>query len=111
MAKTMTIKKGDKVYTLEFTRKTISTMERQGFVAEEIEKRPVTMLPALFAGAFMAHHPSLKRETIDEIYEKLKDKVGLIGKLVEMYNEPIATLMAEPEEGDEGNLSWTADWE
>lgn len=32
-----------------------------------------------------------------------------IGKLAEMYNEPIMTLVEEPEES-KGNLNWTATW-
>lgn len=98
-------------YTLEYTRKTVEMMEKQGFIAEDVEKKPMTMLPALFAGAFLAHHRFVKREIIDNIYKKLTHKDKLIEKLVEMYNEPIMTLLTEPEqEGNEGNLSWTADW-
>ena len=97
-----------KEYTLEFTRKTVSVMERQGFVASQAVDRPMTMLPVMFAGAFMAHHPSVKRDLIDEIYEHMTNKEALIEKLGEMYNEPIAALMDEPDEGAEGNVSWTA---
>ena len=102
---------GGVTYTLEYTRKSVEMMEKQGFVAEDVAKKPVTMLPALFAGAFLAHHRFVKREIIDSIYKKLTNKDKLIEKLVEMYNEPIMTLLTEPEqEGNEGNLSWTADW-
>lgn len=98
-------------YTLEYTRKTVEMMEKQGFIADDVEKKPMTMLPALFAGAFLAHHRFVKREVIDNIYKKLTHKDKLIEKLVEMYNDPIMTLLTEPEqEGNEGNLSWTADW-
>lgn len=111
MAKTLTIKHNEKAYTLEFTRATVAAMERQGFVAEDVEKKPATLLPALFAGAFMANHRTIKREKIDAIYERLSNKSELIQKLVEMYNEPIAALLDEPEEGKEGNTTWAADWE
>lgn len=98
-------------YTLEYTRKSVEMMEKQGFIADDVEKKPMTMLPALFAGAFLAHHRFVKREIIDNIYKKLTHKDKLIEKLVEMYNDPILTLLTEPEqEGNEGNLSWTADW-
>lgn len=98
-------------YTLEYTRKSVEMMEKQGFIADDVEKKPMTMLPALFAGAFLAHHRFVKREVIDNIYKKLTNKDKLIEKLVEMYNDPIMTLLTEPEqEGNEGNLSWTADW-
>lgn len=113
MAKQLTI--NDPVsgvtYTLEFTRKTIELMEKNGFVAADMERRPMTLLPALFAGAFLAHHRFVKRDVIDAIYAKLNHKDELIGALVEMYNEPLMALLDEPEqENDEGNLSWKAGW-
>jgi hypothetical protein len=67
------------------------------------------MLPTLFAGAFKAHHRYVKREVIDEIYSKMTNKADLIGKLAEMYNEPIVALIDEPVESSE-NLTWTQSW-
>lgn len=109
MAKQLKFSYQGKDYTLEYTRKTVEMMEKQGFVAEDAKTKPMTTLPALFAGAFMAHHRFIKQEVIDEIYAKMPNKGDLIGKLAEMYNEPIMTLMDEPEES-EGNLNWTASW-
>ena len=98
-------------YTLEYTRKTVEMMERQGFIAADVEKKPMTLLPALFAGAFLAHHRFVKREVIDNLYARLTRKDELISHLVEMYNDPLVTLLDEPEqEGNEGNLSWKAGW-
>ena len=96
-------------YCLEYTRKSVETMERNGFVATDIKEKPMTTLPALFAGAFLAHHRFVKQEVIDEIFSKMTNKSELIGKLAEMYNEPIMSLIDEPEE-DEGNVDWTASW-
>lgn len=96
-------------YVLEFTRKSIEQMEKNGFIASEITEKPMTVLPSLFAGAFLAHHRFVKRDTIDRIYDKMTSKQELIGKLSEMYNEPILALMEEPEE-TEGNVSWEASW-
>ena len=96
-------------YTLEFTRKSIENMEKSGFVVGDITTKPMTVLPALFAGAFLAHHRFVKQDVIDKIFAKLTNKTELIGKLAEMYNEPIMTLIDEPEEA-EGNLDWTASW-
>lgn len=96
-------------YTLEFTRRTVAEMEKKGFIASDITDKPMTTLPALFAGAFLAHHRFVKGDVIDNIYSKLTKKEDLIGKLAEMYNEPILTLVEEPEEA-EGNLDWTATW-
>ena len=69
----------------------------------------MTTLPALFAGAFLAHHRFVKQDVINDIYSKLTHKEELIGKLAEMYNEPILSMVEEHEK-DEGNLDWTATW-
>ena len=89
MAKQLTFSYKGKDYTLEYTRRTVRQMEDSGFIA---------------------HHRSVKPDVIEDIYEHLPHKEQLIEKLVEMYNEPIAALLEEPEEGDEGNVIWTASW-
>ena len=109
MAKQLRFTYENKEYVLEFTRRSVEMMEKKGFVASDIETKPVTVLPALFAGAFLANHKYEKPEVIDKIYSKLTNKQELIGKLAEMYNEPIRALVDEPEES-EGNLDWTASW-
>ena len=96
-------------YTLEYTRRTVEQMEREGFVAEDIKSKPMTMLPTLFAGAFKAHHKFVKPEVINEIFSKMTNKGDLIGRLVEMYNETIMALVEEPDESSE-NLTWTQSW-
>lgn len=109
MAKQLKFTYEDKEYTLEFTRRTVTEMEKKGFVAAEVETKPMSTLPTLFAGAFLAHHRFVKQEVIDAIYAKMTGKEELIGKLADMYNEPIMALVEEPEES-EGNVSWTASW-
>ena len=98
-----------KEYCLEYTRKSVEQMEKSGFVASDIKDKPMTTLPALFAGAFLANHRFTKQGVIDDIYSKMRNKGDLIGKLAEMYNESILALVDEPEEA-EGNLDWTASW-
>jgi hypothetical protein len=39
----------------------------------------------------------------------MPNKEDLIGKLAEMYNEPIVSLMEEPEDTAK-NVEWTASW-
>ena len=109
MSKQLKFTYKDKEYTLEYTRRTVERMESEGFVASDVKDKPMTTLPALFKGAFLAHHPFVKNELVDEIYGKMTNKQELIGKLAEMYNEPISALVDEPEE-NEGNLNWTASW-
>lgn len=110
MAKQITFTFEDKEYTLEFTRRTVKQMEDEGFVAQEIDSRPMTLLPALFVGAFKAHHRFVKQETIDKIYAAMPNKEDLIGKLAEMYNEPIIALMEEPDNKAGKNVEWTTNW-
>ena len=109
MSKQLKFTYADKDYCLEYTRRSVETMERNGFKASDIQDKPMTTLPALFAGAFLANHRYVKQTVIDEIFSKMTNKTELIGKLAEMYNEPIMTLVDEPDE-DEGNLNWTASW-
>ena len=96
-------------YTLEFTRRTVEQMERDGFVADDVKTKPMTTLPTLFAGAFKANHRYVKREVIDEIYSKMTNKAELISSLAAMYNEPLLALIDEPAESSE-NLTWTQSW-
>lgn len=109
MAKQLNFTYDGKEYTLEFTRRTVAEMEKKGFIASDVTEKPMTTLPALFAGAFLAHHRFVKEDIINDIYSKLTKKEELIGKLSEMYNEPILSLVEEPEKS-EGNLDWTATW-
>ena len=109
MAKQLRFTYDGKDYTLEFTRRTVAEMEKKGFIASDITDKPMTTLPALFAGAFLAHHRFVKQDVIENIFSKLTKKESLIGKLAEMYNEPIMALVEEPEE-DKGNVDWTATW-
>lgn len=99
----------DKEYVLEYTRKSVETMERNGFKASDINDKPMTILPALFTGAFLANHRFVKQDVINEIFSKMTNKSELISKLAEMYNEPIMALVDEPEESA-GNVDWTASW-
>lgn len=109
MSKQLNFTYQDKEYCLEFTRKSVEQMERSGFVASDIQDKPMTVLPALFAGAFLANHRFVKKDVIDEIFTRMTNKSELIGKLSEMYNEPIMALVDEPDEA-EGNVDWTASW-
>ena len=109
MAKQLKFTYNEKDYVLEFTRRTVTEMEKKGFIAAEVENKPMSTLPALFEGAFLAHHRFEKKETINAIFNRMTNKEELIGKLAEMYHEPIMALVEEPEES-EGNVDWVASW-
>lgn len=105
MAKKITIPYNGKTYTLEYTRKTASIVEKNGFSIGEIDSKPATMLPLLFQGAFMANHGNVKYSTIEDILGTLRNKGELMKTLATMYHEAFATLLDEPED-DEGNAGW-----
>lgn len=109
MAKTINFNFEGTDYTLEYTRASVATLEKQGFNINDISDKPLITLPTLFAGAFLAHHRFVKRDVIDKIYAKMTNKMDLVMRLAEMYNEPIEALVDEPEES-EGNLTWGASW-
>lgn len=109
MAKTLHFKYEGQDFILEFTRRSIEVMEKQGFNVADVETKPVTVLPALFKGAFLAHHRSLRDEIIDDIYDKFTNKNELYEKLAVMYAEPIEALLEDPKDG-EGNISWESSW-
>lgn len=105
MAKQLKFRYKDNDYVLEFNRKTVSTLERNGFKVKELFDFPNVNLPLLWAGAFLANHKRTKREVIDEIFENIPDKENIISKLYEMYLEPTEALFDEPE-NEEGKIEW-----
>ena len=110
MAKEIKISYDGIDYTLTYTRRTASIMEQNGFRIGEVLNQPMTMLPQLFAGAFLANHRRIKQDTIDAIFARISNKNELIGKLTEMYSDTLDTLMDEPDETDMGKVEWAADW-
>ncbi len=105
MAKTISFTWNDKDYVLEFTRASVIKMEKGGFKINEASELPVSTIPDLFAGAFIAHHPLVKQATVDEIYAQMPDKSKLVEKLVEMYVDVIQTLLDEPND-ETKKISW-----
>ena len=91
MAKKICIPYNGKKYTLEFTRSTVSAMEKTGFSINELGDKPATMIA-----------------TINKIYDGLSNKSGLVKVLAEMYSEAVYTLLSDDEEENEGNPGWEA---
>ena len=106
MAKKIRLEHEGTTYTLEFTRNTIRTMEGQGFRIDELSAMPMTRLPQLFRGAFLANHRFLNGKVIDEIYDATTHKDELFAALGEMYGDVMNSMMGVAEEGA-GNANWT----
>ncbi len=111
MVNSVTIRTPKGEYNLEYTRETAKTMERRGFRLDLMSEQPMTMLPMLFAGAFLANHKKVRQEVIDSIWDNLPNKTELCEKLAELYAAPLNAYFDDPEtaEDDEGNgYGWDA---
>ena len=90
-------------YRLEFSRKSVAKAEQAGLDVNQLESKSMTMIPLLFWGAFLMHHPHMTKEQTDKI---LFDGLGgLNGKELEhlgkLYAEPFRSLVATEEETGE----------
>ena len=56
-----------KEYTLEYSRKSVVKAEQAGLDVNQLESKSMTMIPLLFWGAFLMHHPHMTREQTDKI--------------------------------------------
>lgn len=95
----------NKQYVLEFTRNSVMEMERKGFDATQVVAKPMSTLPDLFAGAFIANHSSTRKKLIDEIYSHFDDKGELLSALCEMYRIVLEEFADELEKSGNG-VSW-----
>ena len=88
-------------YTLVYNRKSVTKVEQAGLDINEIQSKSMTMIPLLFWGAFLMHHPHMTRDQTDKIlFDGLgglnSEEMEYLGKL---YAEPFQTLVASEEEG------------
>lgn len=90
-------------YTLEFNRKSVEIMERNGFKLDT--ETPNTMISELFQGAFRMHHKGMTPDRIREIWEAQRRKDELLTALTKLYMKPLNDLMAEPE-GEDDSPTW-----
>lgn len=89
-------------YILTFTAETVKALETRGFSLEEISDKPMTMIPMLFEGAFLAKEASkVTPEKALAIYQLQKNKTKLLEKLIALYNDPIEEVIVK-----EGNADW-----
>ena len=87
-------------YTLEYSRRTVAKTEQAGLDVNRIESASMTMIPLLFWGAFLMHHPHMTREQTDKI---LFDGLGGLSEaemahLGKLYAAPFQTLIASEDE-------------
>ncbi len=105
MSKKIEFKYEGKEYVLEYNRKAVEFMERQGFVISELATKPMLMLPMAFEGLFFKNHKNIQKSQVDKIYDKFENKQALIQTIAEMLNETYSSLQDDPED-NEGNIDW-----
>lgn len=105
MATTITFEYNDRKYVLGFNRRAVQRMSDNGFTLDKFADDMVGQHSALFAGAFIQHHPNVQRSVIEDIWKSLPNKTELLSTLVEMYSETVNTMFAEPE-GDAKKVEW-----
>lgn len=110
MQKELTFTYEGSKYTLAFTRQTVQQLTRQGFNPEQVTEQPAIGVLALFRGAFLVHHRGIKPDLVEKIWDKTVNKQELLGKLMDMYAEPINVLLTDSDEDDEKNVTWEANF-
>ena len=101
--KSITVRdKDNNPYVLTFTAETVKMLESAKFYQDGVFEYPMTYVPMLFEGAFLAKEKGkVTPEKALEIYEEQKNKTSLIAKLLELYNDPINEVIVK-----EGNAEW-----
>ena len=101
--KTITVRdKQNNPYVLTFTAETVKMLDSVGFTQEGALEHPMTYIPMLFEGAFLAKEAGkVTSEKAMEIYQLQKNKTALLQKLLELYNDPINEVIVK-----EGNAEW-----
>ena len=82
-------------YTLEYSRKSVVKAEQAGLDVNALESKSMTMIPLLFWGAFIMHHPHMTKDQTDKI---LFDGLGglnddELNRLGALYAEPFKSLI------------------
>lgn len=94
-------------YTLEFSRRSVMKAEQAGLDVNSLESKSMTMIPLLFWGAFLMHHPHMTKEQTDKIlFDGLgglnENEMAYLGKL---YAAPFQTLVSGDGEGNPRKMS------
>lgn len=103
----ITFRDGDKEYTLEYSVKSISSIEKSGFDYSKIEIFPGTMYPLFVYGAFLKHHSGITVEKAMEVFNKLRPHSKAKEALMKMYSDTLAEMAGVDDGEDEKeNPNW-----
>ncbi len=88
-----------KSYTLQFNRKTVLTMQRNGFVLDL--DRLYMCARDLIQGAFRMHHAWMKWDEIEKVWTFQNKRGDLLGMLANMFSQPAIDLMGDAAEDED----------
>ena len=91
-------------YVLEYDRASINYMEAKGFVLEQFQSKPSTMLGLAWEGAFVKNHKKEKVGKVNELFDLIGNRDELYPALSEMIEETYKFIL----EGDENSkkIEW-----
>lgn len=89
-------------YVLEFNRDAVRFAESRGFVMDDVEKYPMTLVYDLFYYAFRMHHRNIPREKTDKIIDEYWGGIGgipegVLVRLGELWADTFNPLVDENE--------------
>lgn len=100
--KSITITDTDgKEYTLQFNRKVVLSMQRNGFTLDF--DRLYMCARDLISGAFRMHHPWMKWDEIEAVWMHQTGRSELLGHLANMFSAPAVDLMGDVSEDETEN--------
>lgn len=98
----ITDKETNHVYTLDFTRDTVQFAEDRGFDWDLVGSKPGTMIPLIWYTAFRRYDRRISFDKTTELLEKLGGmRVEWLKRLRELYDQSMASLIADPDKTDE----------
>lgn len=102
----ITIKDTDEKYTLEFSRASVKQTVCEGFHRDELENSPEEMIPILFYGSFLMHHPRMTKQKAIGILDNILHGLDTawLDRLVELYNAPLNATVSSKDEEEVKNL-------
>ena len=95
-------------YTMEFNRRSVEVLEKNfGMSVSKALNGDINMsdLPNVFRCSLLMHHPRMKQQTVDMLYDQMGNKTDLMSALLELVAVAANSLFEEPEEGKA--ISWT----
>ena len=88
-------------YTLEFNRQTAVIAETQFDINITSDHGfGLSQAPDLFYCSLLMHHPNIKRNVADGIYDLMGDKVDLIRGLIGLLTDTLRGIVEDPAEGN-----------